>query len=88
MKFHKDGSVTNTARKLRSILDTPFTSIINNHLNADWDSDVDSEETASQEVSSKEKNIDTDVPADSIVCSAKNIIIFPKKPRLNTPINF
>jgi len=70
MNFHKNGSVTNTAKKLRSNINNQFTSIIENHRNAISDSYDDSEETSYQEVSSKEKNIDTDVPADSIVCSA------------------
>ena len=51
MMLHKDGSVTTTAKKYRSIINNHFTSIINNHLNASSDSDEDSEETSSLDIS-------------------------------------
>jgi len=53
MNFHKDGSVTKTAKKLRSTINNQFISIIDNHRSAISDSYDDSEETCSQEVSSK-----------------------------------
>jgi len=40
--LHKDGSVTTTAKKLRSVINNQFTSIISNHLNASSDSYDDS----------------------------------------------
>ena len=74
MIMHQDGSITNTAKKFRSI--------INNHLNVSSDSD-----SFKSSYTSQEKIGESDAPTDSKIYEANKLIQFPTKSKFNTPSN-